>query len=288
MEERWPEAMAAAEQVINLYPNDVYGYDHLANEKLATGAADEAIPLFEKAIRLDPRSGYLFNRLRRIGYCLLVLGQEQEAISWLQRLLVAKPDAPVFLLAVNYRELAAAYALIGHSESAHEALSQAAHLWPFATVRSEIAQDASSGDLAARQLRHFQEGLRLAGLRDHAEENADFGVASDGNLRRGARTIRTVDPVPFLAGTRPIVVDTVSHFRGRSIPGAVGLKLSGLRGNVHDSIQDRLHRKMQALTNGGMSSPIVAVGWNSESFDGRNLALRLVAIGYTHVYWYRD
>jgi hypothetical protein len=33
--------------------------------------------------------------------------------------------------------------------------------------------------------------------------------------------------------------------------------------------------------------PVVAVGWNSERFDGRNLALRLVALGYTHVYWYR-
>ena len=33
--------------------------------------------------------------------------------------------------------------------------------------------------------------------------------------------------------------------------------------------------------------PPVAVGWNSERFDGRNLALRLVALSYTHVYWYR-
>ena len=30
-----------------------------------------------------------------------------------------------------------------------------------------------------------------------------------------------------------------------------------------------------------------AVGWNSERFDGRNLALRLSALGYTRVYWYR-
>jgi len=32
---------------------------------------------------------------------------------------------------------------------------------------------------------------------------------------------------------------------------------------------------------------IVAVGWNSERFGGRNLALCLVALGYTQVYWYR-
>jgi adenylate cyclase len=44
---------------------------------------------------------------------------------------------------------------------------------------------------------------------------------------------------------------------------------------------------MQELTKGDLSTPILAVGWNSERFDGRNLALRLVALGCTHVYWYR-
>ena len=33
--------------------------------------------------------------------------------------------------------------------------------------------------------------------------------------------------------------------------------------------------------------PVVTVGWNAERFQGRNLALRLVALGYTEVYWYR-
>ena len=44
---------------------------------------------------------------------------------------------------------------------------------------------------------------------------------------------------------------------------------------------------MAELTGGNLSKPIVAVGWNSERFDGRNLALRLVALGYTDVVWYR-
>jgi hypothetical protein len=44
---------------------------------------------------------------------------------------------------------------------------------------------------------------------------------------------------------------------------------------------------MQALTKGDLAAPIVAVGCNSERFDGRNLALRPVALGYTQVYWYR-
>jgi adenylate cyclase len=53
-----------------------------------------------------------------------------------------------------------------------------------------------------------------------------------------------------------------------------------------DTAQDHLRAKMHALTTGSPDKPIVAVGWNSERFDGRNLALRLVALGFTNVYWY--
>ena len=58
-------------------------------------------------------------------------------------------------------------------------------------------------------------------------------------------------------------------------------------GSFSDGFQDRLRRKLQVLTKGDAAMPIVVVGWNSERFDGRNLALRLVALGYTQVYWYR-
>ena len=44
---------------------------------------------------------------------------------------------------------------------------------------------------------------------------------------------------------------------------------------------------MQQLAGGDKAVPIVAVSFNSERYQGRNLALRLVALGYTNVYWYR-
>jgi hypothetical protein len=79
----------------------------------------------------------------------------------------------------------------------------------------------------------------------------------------------------------------LTYFWGRSTPGAVGLKHAGARGSLSGSGQDRLRRKMADLTRGDLSKPIVAVGWNSERFDGRNLALRLVGMRYTNVHWYR-
>ena len=77
------------------------------------------------------------------------------------------------------------------------------------------------------------------------------------------------------------------YWWGRSIPGAVALRNVGLGDSTTDAIQSRLRLKMQALTRGDPATPIVAMGWNSERFDGRNLALRLTALGYTNVYWYR-
>ena len=44
---------------------------------------------------------------------------------------------------------------------------------------------------------------------------------------------------------------------------------------------------MRHLTGGNLQVPIVAVGFNSERFDGRNLAIRLAALDYKNVYWYR-
>jgi adenylate cyclase len=56
---------------------------------------------------------------------------------------------------------------------------------------------------------------------------------------------------------------------------------------VSDAYQDRLGRKMQVLTVGDRNVPVVTMGWNAERFQGRNLALRLVALGYDEVSWYR-
>ena len=138
--------------------------------------------------------------------------------------------------------------------------------------------------------------LRRAGLRDHADEDADFGVPADNVLHTnstgptpltvpGARTIRTPELAALMERRKPVVVDAAWGWR--SIPGAVGLAFSGAAGDFSDAIQERLRRKLAELTRGDLAVPIVAVGWNSERFNGRNLALRLAALGYTEVYWYR-
>ena len=224
--ERNQEAMAVAEDFIRRFPNNFLGYASLATSKIFAGHAEEAIPLEEKAIQLNPRSSYLFNRYRQLGFASLLLGRDKDAITFLERSLAINPDDDGGRQWI-YRFLAAAYAQSGQLAAAKHAVAEADRLWPYDTVRSHWPDDLSS-HVYAEQVRRLQAGLRLVGERDHADEEADFGVPSDATLRNdfagltptaapGARTIRTTDLAKFLVLARPVVIDTVSYSWGRSI-----------------------------------------------------------------------
>ena len=73
---------------------------------------------------------------------------------------------------------------------------------------------------------------------------------------------------------KPLNLD-VSYAWGSSISGAVGLWGGGIGGSISDAFQDRMGRVMQRLSGGDKAMPVVTVGWNSERYQGRNLALKL-------------
>jgi TolB-like protein/DNA-binding winged helix-turn-helix (wHTH) protein len=295
MQWHWSAALAAAQRMMDLYPNDGEANNQLATMKLAMGRLEEALPLLERSVRLDPRSQWVHERYQRIGYALTLLGRPQEAVPWLQRALASSPGY-VGKRASIYLHLAAAQALAGHLVDAGQALAEAVRLVPLVTARAEFEWYGS--DAAIAQTRRYQEVLRSLGLRDHADEDADFGIAPEAQPHRaivgytpttapGATTIRTDDLTSLLARSSPLVIDTLLGYTNRSLSGAIGLRWSGYGGDLSEAAQQRLRRKMAELTKGDTSLPIVAVGWSSERFDSYNLALRLVGLGYTRVYWYR-
>jgi adenylate cyclase len=294
---RYIEAISAYQHLLDEYPNAHGAYHLIGYCLISSGRAEEAIPMFEMAMRRDPRSALNYDRYAGIGIALLLLERDAESIVWQQRALAAVRTGYTALRAQYNLRLTAAYARLGNYDEAHHALAEANRLWPYATVRSHSPSDPSNR-VVAGQIERFQAALRLAGLRDHAAEDADFRVAADGDLRQdyagltpttvpGATTIQTVELVQLLSGRKPIVIDPLLYSWGRSIPGAVGLKNAGHGGSTSDEMQDRLRGKMHELSKGKLNTPIVATSWNTERFDGRNLALRLVALGYTDVYWYR-
>jgi hypothetical protein len=165
----------------------------------------------------------------------------------------------------TYRFLAAGYARRGRLAEAKHALGEADRLFPYDTVRSHWPDDPSS-TVFAEQIRQMQEALRVAGERDHAVEDADFGVPVDAQLHSefaglttttlpGATTIRTTDLAKLLTQSRPVVIDTVSYSWGRSIPGAIGLSYSGVGGSFSDAVQDRLRRKLRERSARSSSQP---------------------------------
>jgi tetratricopeptide (TPR) repeat protein len=268
---------------------------------LAIGRANEAIVYLQKSIRVDPLSPFNRHSYQRIGTCLLLLGRDEASVEWLQRALSSGGMAPPGWQAQCYLFLASALAWLDRMEEAHGALADANRLWPFATVRSLPPTMTPRGlpvPAYLAQMRHVQEGLRLAGLRDHADENADYGISSTDELHAdlvaltptavpGARTIHTIGLASLISSTKLVLVDVAQDTWGRSLPGAVGLQGAGHGAPFSEQIQAGFVRKIHALTDGDLTRPIVAFCVNSERFTGYNLALRLVALGYSDVYWYR-
>jgi adenylate cyclase len=258
------------------------------------GRAADAIPEFEQAIRISPRSPYIHARYLLLGFALIRLGRYDEAIPWLQKSLAIHPNNSARNRGNTYAAIAAAQALAGHLEEARKSAAEASRLWPTLTVCGYY-QYSFTNPVNAAQMSRVRDGLRLAGFREHAEEDADFGIAADDVLHTdyeaptpktapGVRTIRTDELVGLLEQRKPLVLDTTPW--GRSIPGAIGLR-AGMGGTIHDEYQERLGRKIQQLTVSDPSVPIVAMSWNAERYQGRNLSMRLIALGYTEVYWYR-
>ncbi len=294
---KWADLSYTAQVLIDRYPNNVFGHHQLANAKLFSGKADEAIAPLQTALRLAPRDAFVPLRYQKIALAMLLLGRFPEAIVWAQRYLTAFPDSDPGERCYTYLMIAASEAWSGHKADAERAVAEADRIWPFVTVRS-TGDWGTSSPLVLAQLRRYQEGLRLAGLRDHADEAIDSGVAPVAELRTilagktpttlpGVTTVTTAALAAMLVEQKPIVLDTVANSWGKSLPGAIGLRRSGLGGTFSDRAQERLRRKLEQLTGGDLARPIVVVGWNAERFDGHNLALRLATLGYRQVFWYR-
>ncbi len=297
--EQWAEWGAAADRLVALHPDAQFGNDQLATVRALAGRLDDATALLKTAMRLNPRDPQIQLRYGRVAMFMVLGGHDRDALDWAHWALTGanRELSPAFR-AQMYLVQAAADARTGDLDAAKRDAGEAHRLQPLDTIRSHGPAGRASAEHVA-QIRKWQDALRLTGYPDHADPDADFGVVNDDRLHEtivgqtpktapGATTITTSQLATMLAQQKPLVIDAASpNFWYRSLPGAIGLADSGLGSEMRGAVQERLRRKMAELTGGEPAKPIVAVGWNSERFDGRNLALRLVALGYTKVFWYR-
>ena len=297
---RWLDAVAACQRLLGLHPNFGLAHRELGCCTISAGRPAEAISLFHSMIRLDPLSNLNPANYGMIGRCHLLLGHCAEAIEWLSRSLTEAPDGHWLARATQLFYLASAYSLNDDEERGRRALAQAVQLWPSATVHSLLPGLEPRGlpsPAYAALFHHVQQGLRIAGLREHAPEDIDFGISPSSTLLvgidgptptvvPGAATIHTSELVRLIEN-RPLLIDDAVGSWGRSLAGAIGLQGAGHGAAMSNDLQARLMRTIGSLTGGKLQMPIVVFSINSERFAGYNLALRLVALGYTNVYWYR-
>jgi adenylate cyclase len=296
-ESRWPEAEAAFERLIGMYPHLLGGAPAmmLGTCKYLVGRSEEAIPLLEKAIRIDRDVPYIGAWYAKLGQAYVITGRYKEAVPWLQRTLTASSGMTAENSAAMHYWLASAYALGGDTDRAREQIVQGHVGWPFASARTFMSGAVDNAAFAA-QIDRVRDGLRTAGLRDHVDENEDGVAAASPELFAGrwsltpktipgARTVRTAELPDLLSVPKTIVIDAANG--SWTIPGAVTLTWVGVGGDLSDHVQVLLGEALRTLTSGDIARPIVVLSNSAEGTASYDLTVRAVALGYRNVMWYR-
>src|SRR5262249_25385316 len=127
------------------------------------GSIEEAIPLYERVLRLSPRDRYIGEYYMRIGSVHLLQSRIDEAVIWLEKARNTNAEHPG-----SHAWLASAYALKGDTGRAAAELAEARRLSPDDRW-SSIARLKAVGYFGVPKIRALFEatyfvGLRLAGM----------------------------------------------------------------------------------------------------------------------------
>jgi adenylate cyclase len=162
------EAIMTAESVIAENPGEPWAYKEIGLSNLYLGRVEQSLGWFAKADRFGPRDPGRWSWLDSRGHALILLGRDREAIRYLRMALDANPNA-----VSPHAFLAAAYALTGRTDEAHEELGQYARLRTGETV-ARFRRDTPvplrlTGPSYQQLFERLKDGLRSAGMPEQAE-----------------------------------------------------------------------------------------------------------------------
>ena len=152
-QDRVVELAEAAQRLIENFPNSQASYFYRAVAMKRLGRCEEAIPLFQASIRLDPRGPFLVNRYWNLAYCSVLLGRDSEAISWAKRATSFEDGLPREWHSSLLLYQAAAYARTGDLVGARQVVAEAERIDPFVTVRRQYVIWPGSPTSRAQMLR---------------------------------------------------------------------------------------------------------------------------------------
>jgi TolB-like protein/Flp pilus assembly protein TadD len=282
----WEDAAVAFREALALQPGWAPGYNQLALSALMLGHPEQALPLLEHALRLDPMPPDVHTRYGLMGQALLVLGRNEEAVEWLRRAVQAFPPPQTL-----YRDfLAAALAQAGRRDEAEEELRRALDRWPCMTVSwVRHRTDLPSAGVYRNAL---ADGLALAGLRDNAGVEGSVAPAP-GRCDRttpqppGVGRLTTEELHRMVFGEKPPLLLTMFH-ADRAIPGTVWVSPTAIRANATAGAIETFRQRLEQLTGGDRQRRIVVIPWNIETTGRQQLSALAASFGYTQVYSYPD
>jgi adenylate cyclase len=156
---RCEEAIPEYDTVLAYNRNSVAALLGLGICKVLVGSVNEAIPLFEQTIRLDPRDPYVVYRYDWIGLVHLLQSRTDEAIIWFEKARSVNPA-----MSGPHAHLASAYGLKDESERAAAELAEARRLSGEGSFPS-IARLAGTGYFGVPKIRALFEATYFVGLR---------------------------------------------------------------------------------------------------------------------------
>jgi len=155
---------------------------------------------------------------------------------------------------------------------------------------------AAGNTIPPRMLARLQSMVLAPG--GYADETYDDGLPPTQKLRTaglegptpstvpGAKTITTAALRDLLVARQPaLLLDVVDKALPRTLPGAYVLEGAGHGNALDDDVQQRLAKALAELT-AGKPAPVVVFCQGPSSWLAYNVALRLVKLGAT-VLWYR-
>jgi adenylate cyclase len=151
----YDKAIAEGERAVVLDPGGWFSYAAYAQSLNVAGRSEEAIPMFQKAIRLNP-FGPTFLYLN-FGIALRIVGRYEEALPELKKALQLAPDnLPAHI------HLTAIYGLMGREKEARAEAEEVIRLNPKFSLERH-AKEIPYKNQAAKDL--YIEALRKAGLK---------------------------------------------------------------------------------------------------------------------------
>jgi adenylate cyclase len=150
----YDKAIEVGEQAIAMIPNGADAYAWLAMSLNVAGRPEEAPPLFQKAMRLNPLppAFYYLN----CGNSYRVMGRFEEALTLYKKAIQLTPNN-----AMAHMNLAATYGLMGREEEARAAAAALLRINPKFSVEYAI----QIFPVQASYIDQLAHGLRKAGLK---------------------------------------------------------------------------------------------------------------------------